>query len=164
MTAVAQEILGLATDAGFLGLDEDHVDVEWFDAGKPRLHLVSERGLEIRTSLPRGSFLAQGSVLRAQGGRMVVVRRKPARACRVTFDESAPGQATREEAALVAHAAGNQHVPIDPCAGELRMPVLTSDEVMAKALGSLGLTTASFSFEMLALFLHRPPSGTGHAP
>ena len=164
MTAVTARILGRATDAGFLGLEEDHVDVEWFDAGKPRLRLFSESGTEVRTMLPRGSFLAQGSVLLAQDDRMVVVRRKPAPACRVAFDDNAPAQSTREEAALVAHAAGNQHIPIDPYAGELRMPVLTSDAVMAKTLGSLGLKTASFSFGMLPLFLFRPPSGTGHAP
>lgn len=164
MTRSAETVLGSADDPAFAGAERDYVEVEWFDATKPRLRLTSESGLEIRTDLLRGSFLADGAVLRHDGGKIVVVRRKASPACRITFDAGAPAGEAFGEAALIGHAAGNQHLPIDASGGEIRIPVLTSESLVSQTLEALGLEAASYSFAELALFADHPPPGGGHGP
>jgi urease accessory protein len=62
-------------------------------------------------------------------------------------------------AALVGHAFGNQHVPVDVQGTVLRMPVTTSEEIARATVAALGLDGVAVSFADAA---HRPAAAHHH--
>ncbi|GAA4989955.1 urease accessory protein UreE [Kineococcus glutinatus] len=134
----ATAILGSTGDPAFSGLRVDPVTVPWGDAGKHRQRLRSREGREITLLLPRGSFLADGSVLGVDGGTVVAVERPPQDALVLQFADNT-GPAAVRRALLLGYALGNRHAPLEVSAEEVRTPLLTSPEVAERAFHDLGL-------------------------
>ncbi len=156
MTARVTELLGTIDERRFRELRRDYVDVAWFDARKSRQRVVSEGRIELELCLPAGAFISDGAVLWAGQDSVLVARREPARACRISFSASADPLTALREAAILGHALGNQHVPIEFDGEELLAPVLTSDAVMTETIERLGLATVEVHFGEERLFAHEP--------
>jgi urease accessory protein len=154
------EILGHRDDARFAGRQVDELPVTWAEAGRHRLRRMTASGRDAAIDLPRGAFLADGAVLGDDGDEIVVVVRMPEPA--LVVDLSAADDPVRS-AALIGHAFGNQHVPVDVLANVIRIPLTTSEEVARATLAGLHLHGLRISVEHVALGRSAPPHATGHA-
>lgn len=139
MSARSQRILGSVDDPSYAGRRRDVVWIGWADATRRRLRRTSRDGLDVAVDLPRGSFLADGAVLVDDGTTIVVVARTPTPTLVVTIDETLPVTERVRAAALVAHAFGNQHVPIEVDGTTLKVPLTTSAEIARATVAGLGL-------------------------
>lgn len=124
---VVTELLGTLGEAQYEGRQVERLPVTWAEAGRRKLRRASDAGTDVAVDLPSGSYLPDGAVLTDDGERVVAVSRTPERALRVRFDAGLPRAALVEQVALVVHAFGNQHVPVETVEGELHIPVTTSD-------------------------------------
>ena len=66
-----------------------------------------------------------------------------------------------EQALIVGHAFGNQHLPIEIARGEARFPLTTSEAIARMTVDALGLDGVTVAVADLALGRLRPLSG-GH--
>lgn len=114
---------------------------------KSRLRATSNLGTEVGVFLPRGTVLHDGDLLRAEDGRVVLVRAAPE-----------PVSVVRtQDALLFARACyhlGNRHVALQIALGELRYP---HDHVLDDMVRGLGL---SVSHEQAAF---EPEHGAYHS-
>jgi urease accessory protein len=157
-----ESILGRRDDPRFAGREVDELQVSWAEAGRRRLRRSTASGRDAAIDLPRGAFLADGAVLGDDGTRIVVVRRTPEPALVIGISESlAPDERVRR-AALLGHAFGNQHVPVDVEGAELRVPLTTSEAVARFTVEALALDGLTVRVEDVALARHTPLHGPGH--
>lgn len=160
---VVTEALGRLEEPRYEGRRVERLPVAWAEAGRRKLRRVSDAGTDVAVQLPAGSYLPDGAVLADDGERVIVVSRLPERAIRVRFDETLPHAALVENVALVVHAFGNQHVPVEAVEGELRIPVTTSDGIALDTVLGLHLDGVEAIVEDLPLGRLRPLSaGHGH--
>jgi urease accessory protein len=155
-------ILGQRDDPRFAGREVDELPVTWAEAGRRRLRRTTVSGDDAAIDVPRGSFLRDGAVLADDGERIVVVARTPEPALLIRLSDGLCGDERVRIAALVGHAFGNQHVPIDVEGSELRVPLTTSEVVARATIEALGLTGLSVSVESLALGCHAAMRGSAH--
>ena len=95
--------------------------------------------------------------------RIVVVIRPPEPALVIRIAPTTDHRTTLQMAALIGHAFGNQHVPLEVLGNEIRLPVTTSESVMRGTLEQLHLHDLSFDFESIRLGPRGPlTSGAGH--
>jgi urease accessory protein len=158
-----ESILGRRDDPRFAGREVDELPVRWAEAGRRRLRRSTASGRDAAIDLPRGAFLADGAVLGDDGTRIVVVRRTPEPALVIGISESLAADERIERAALLGHAFGNQHVPVDVEGAELRVPLTTSEAVARFTVEALGLDGLTLRVEDVALARHTPLHATGHA-
>lgn len=158
-----REILGREDEARFAVRQVEYVEVTWDEASKRRLRRMTDAGTDVAIDLPRGAYLADGSVLHDDGERIVVARRRLEQALLVRFDCTAPAEHLVEQALRLGHALGNQHVPMDIAGAEAQVPLTTSEEVARATLGALGLSTVRVTVAPAALGRERPlPVGHTH--
>jgi urease accessory protein len=158
-----ESILGRRDDPRFAGREVDELPVSWAEAGRRRLRRSTASGRDAAIDLPRGAFLADGAVLGDDGTRIVVVRRTPEPALVIGISGSLAPDERVEQAALLGHAFGNQHVPVDVEGAELRVPLTTSEAVARFTVEALGLEGLTLRVEDVALARHTPLHATGHA-
>jgi urease accessory protein len=143
MTTTITEIIGHADEKRFAGRSRDVVPVTAADAVKARLRRASEAGEDLAIQLERGSFLFDGAVLHDDGERLIVIERALEQVLVVSLDPALARADAIRAAALVAHAFGNQHVPVEVVDATIRVPVTTSPDVARATVERLGLIGVS---------------------
>jgi urease accessory protein len=159
----AEAILGDRNDPHFAGREVDELPVTWAEAGRRRLRRGTRSGQDTAIDLPRGVFLADGAVLHDDGATIVAVRRVPEPALVIRISEHLEPDERVRQAALLGHAFGNQHVPVDVEGAELRVPLTTSEAVARFTVEALGLSGLTVSVEDVTLARRAPLHATGHA-
>ena len=157
-----ETILGQRDDARFAGRAVDELRVTWAEAGRRRLRRVTASGRDVAVDLPRGAFLADGAVLDDDGTRIVAVARTREPALVIRISEELPADERVHCAAVLGHAFGNQHVPVDVEGGDLRVPLTTSEAVARSTVEALALSGVTVSVEIVALARRTPLHATGH--
>lgn len=157
----AEAILGTIDDLRFSGRRRHHVDIGWGDAGKHRQIAISDTGIEVRITLPRGAFLADGAVIADDGTDVVVVRRPLEPAITVRFGDNT-GITGARQLMLLGYVLGNQHAPIDVGDFALAAPLFTSAEAARALLAELGIAGDVTAVAMAATGWSRT-SGGHHA-
>lgn len=159
-------ILGRRDEPRFAGREVDELPVTWAEAGRRRLRRATASGRDAAIDLQRGTFLADGAVLADDGMRIVVVARTLEPALVIRISEALDPDERVRHAALLGHAFGNQHVPVDVDGAELRVPLTTSEAVARFTVEALGLDGLTVSVEDVALARRSPlhATGHGHAP
>lgn len=155
-------ILGDRDDARFAGRTVDELPVTWAEAGRHRLRRATAGGLDVAVDLPRGAFLADGAVLADDGGTIVAVARAPEPALVIRLATALDDAARLRAAALIGHAFGNQHVPVDVEGDAIRVPLTTSEEVARATLTGLHLHGVELTVEPVALARRSPLHAAGH--
>lgn len=155
-------ILGRRDEARFAGRVVDELPVTWAEAGRRRLRRTTTAGDDAAVDLPRGAFLADGAVLADDGTRIVVVARTPEPALVIRLSDELGIDERVERAALLGHAFGNQHVPVDVEGAALRVPLTTSEAVARFTIEALGLSGLAVTVEDVALARWTPLHATGH--
>jgi urease accessory protein len=155
-----EAILGQRDDARFAGRRVDELPVTWAEAGRHRLRRQTAGGRDTAVDLPRGAFLADGAVLADDGDEIIVVARTPEPA--LVIDLSGAEDPLRS-AALIGHAFGNQHVPVDVEGSTIRVPLTTSEDIARATLAGLHLHGLRVSVEQVALGRASPLHATGHS-
>ena len=159
---LVRAILGRQQEPRFAGRRVECVEVAWDEASKRRLRRATDAGTDVAVDLPRGTYLADGSVLHDDGERIVVARRRAERALVVRFDRSASPEQLVEQALRLGHAFGNQHVPVEIEGAEAHVPLTTSEEVARATVEALGLSAVRIAVAPVALGRERPLTA-GHA-
>jgi urease accessory protein len=132
------QILGTLSDERFLGRTVDPVLVAWGDATKHQQRLRTNGGREIAVRLPRGTFLAVGTVLWDDGTTVVSVGRPLEEAIVVDFADNTGPDAVRR-ALLLGYLLGNQHAPLEVSAERIKTPLMTGAETAEQTLRNLHL-------------------------
>jgi urease accessory protein len=151
-----RSILGRADEARFAPRRVERLMMTSAEASKRRLRARTEAGSDIAIDLPRGTYVEDGVVLLDDGERIVVAVRKPEEGIVIRFARALEHGELVRQAALVGHAFGNQHVPIEVVDGEVRVPITTSREIAASTLERLELDGAAVTFTPVAFGRHRP--------
>lgn len=159
---VVGRLLGSADEPRFAGRRSEFLSVAWAEAGRRKLRRATDAGTDVAVDLPSGGYLADGAVLDDDGARIVVVARPAERALRVRFASTPSHADLVTRVAHVAHAFGNQHVPVDVVDGEVRVPVTTSESVALDTVRGLRLDGVEATVDDLRLGRWRPLSA-GHA-
>jgi urease accessory protein len=159
---LATEIVGDAEDAKYEGRRVESLVVSASEATRPRLRLSTNEGTDVAIHLERGAFLRDGAVVHDDGERIVVVERARERVMVIEFDPSPDRAETVRCVALVAHAFGNQHVPIELDADRVCVPVTTSEDVARATVERLTLSGLRIRFEDRRLARFEPLGPGGH--
>lgn len=163
MTLFVREILGHGDDPRFVGRRRDPLGVDSEEAGRRRLRRATAQGTSVAIDLPRGSFLRQSAVLHDDGERIIVVERSPEPALVVRLDPALPCQLLLEQAARVAHWAGNQHLLVEAAGYEIRVRIATTPELMLQSARALGLHGVQLTVDRVAFAVeHAPSHPRGH--
>lgn len=154
---IVDRVLGHATAPRFSGKPVDRVTIAAADAGRRRLRVRSAGGVDVAIDLPRGGWLADGSVLHEDaGGALIVVVRPPELVMVVEVGRLAPQAAFR-----IGHALGNRHSPSDWHGDEIVVPVTDTQELTARPLLALGLDDLVLRFEQRPFAAAEPPTCAG---
>jgi urease accessory protein len=159
---IARKIIGKVGDKMFAGRGVDWIDVPSFEATKRIMRCKTESGTEISIELPRGSYLSDGAVVADTGDVIIAIRRQPEDALVIRFDSTTDTEMLVEDVAKVAHAFGNQHIPMEVHGLEIRVPITTSQSVMEHTLEHIGLRVAEASFTKVSFALEEPQGGSHH--
>lgn len=161
---LACEILGTVDEPRFANRRAERLSVRWSEASRSRLRRETEAGTDVAIDVPRGSYLAEGAVLHDDDQRLIVVDRPPEPTLRVRVDPNLPPETLVRHVALVAHAFGNQHVPLEVEGGEIRVPITTSEALARETVSNLDLPGASTTADLVPLGRKSPLTrGERHA-
>jgi len=149
-------IVGRADEDRFAARRIERLPLTSGDASKRRLRARTDAGSDVAIDLPRGTYVEDGAVLVDDGERIVVAVRKPEEGALIRFAPSLGYGELVRQAALIGHAFGNQHVPIEVVDGEVRIPITTSREIAAATLERLELDGATITFASVVFGLSRP--------
>jgi urease accessory protein len=152
-------ILGHRDDERFAGRRVDGLPVSWAEAGRHRLRRATAGGSDVAVDLPRGAFLEDGAVLDDDGVTIVAVVRAEEPA--LVVDLARVHDPIRA-AALIGHAFGNQHVPVDIEGTTIRVPLTTSEQVARATLDDLHLQHLQVTVEAVALGRRTPLHASRH--
>ncbi len=130
---------GHRDDLRYAGRAIDLVPVSWAEASRRRLRRWSRAGVDVAIDVPRGVYLADGAVLDDDGARIIAIERTPTGALVLTLPAGAPAATLIRAAALIGHAFGNQHVPLDVEGETIRVPLTTSEPVARATVAALGI-------------------------
>lgn len=133
------------------------------DACKHRLVCRTDTGRDILITLERGSYLAHNTILFKGESRIIIVEREPEEAALVQLSNKLPVTKLIAQAVQLAHAFGNQHVPLEINRQELRIPVLTSRDVVSRTIVKLDLSDSDIAvrFCKVRLGMDAPLLGSG---
>jgi urease accessory protein len=149
-------ILGRADEARFSARRVERLMLTSGDASKRRLRRQTDAGSNVAIDLPRGTYVEDGAVLVDDGERIVVAVRQPEDGALIRLAVSLDHEELVRQAAIIGHAFGNQHVPIEVVDGEVRIPITTSREIAAATLERLELDGATITFASVVFGLSRP--------
>jgi urease accessory protein len=158
VTLLVREILGHGDDPRFIGRRRELLGVRSEEAQRRRLRGATAEGTSVAVDLPRGSFLRQNAVLHDDGERIIVVERSPEPALVVRLEASLPCQLLLEQAARVAHWAGNQHLLVEAAGYEIRVRIATTPEHMLQSARALALHGAQLAVANVPFALEHAPS------
>jgi len=153
---LATSILGRADEDRFASRRVERLMMTSADASKKRLRGETDAGSDVAIDLPRGTYIEDGAVLVDDGDRIIVAVRVPEEGAVIRLASSLERRELVRQAALIGHAFGNQHVPIEVVDGEVRIPIMTSREIVAATLNRLELDGATVSFVAVAFGRSRP--------
>lgn len=156
MTLRSTAVLGLVHEQRFAGKSVERVAINSADATKRRLRCRTDAGSDVAIDVPRGTYLEDGAVLVEDGERIVVVVREPEEALVIRLSATLGRAELVRQAALIGHAFGNQHVPVEVVGGALLVPITTSRAIAAATLGRLELPGVESSIDLVALARTRP--------
>lgn len=159
---LVDSILGRADEPRFAAREVEHFHLTSADASKRRLRGRTDAGSDVAIDLPRGSYVEDGAVLVDDGERIVVAVRQPEEALVIKFSPSLDEAELVRHAALVGHAFGNQHVPVEVANGEIYVPITTSPEIAATTVERLDLQGVSLSVARVRLGRSRPLAAPHH--
>lgn len=152
------QIFGCADAPEFAGREVDRVGIASADAGRRRMRLRSESGLDVGIDLPRQSWLFHGAVLHDDGARVLIVVRHPEPVMVITLAEL-----TSEAAFRIGHALGNRHSQSEFRGEEIIVPVTDTAELTARPLLALGIPGMAVRFEHRQFAADAPPTCAGAA-
>ena len=141
----------------------DFIDISWAEAGKRLLRRRTKGGLDFAIALENSQYLFHGAILFNNDEQTVVVSRPEEPALIIDFGHSHSVEDVIQQAARIGHAFGNQHVPIEVDGCSILVPVLTSEDVMARTVRDLKLGELSLRFDTVRLGASRPLLMSGHA-
>jgi urease accessory protein len=156
VTVYATTVLGGVGDPRFGGRRVVAVPVAWDEASRRRLRRTAADGTDVAIELAGGGYLADGAVLDDDGERVIAVVRPPERALVIALDLGAAPTTLVEQALLIGHAFGNQHVPVELAGSEVRVPLTTSETVARRTVDALGLDGIVVAVRDVTLGLRRP--------
>jgi len=161
MTRIARGIVGDAAEPRFAGRRVERLAVDAARAGRRLLRGRTDAGSDVTLEVPRGTYLRHGAVVSDDGESIVVIERiaEPVLVVRST---AASCDARVAAAARVAHALGNQHVPIEVLGAEIRAPITTTAELAAAAVRRLEVDQVVVTVETLRLACDRPLTAPAH--
>jgi urease accessory protein len=134
----------------------DFIDVPWAEASKRRLRRRTKGGLDFAVSMEQSQYLFHGAVLFSNEDHTIVVSRPEERALVVDLGQTSPIPNIVRQAALIGHAFGNQHIPIEIDGCRILVPMLSSEGLMAKTIVELGLGELILRFDHVRLGAIRP--------
>ena len=140
----------------------DFIDVPWAEAAKRLLRRRTKGGLDFALSMQHSQYLFHGAVLYNDEDHTVVVRRPEELALIVDLSQTSSVPDIVRQAALIGHAFGNQHVPVEGDGCCILMPMLSSEDLMTKTVRDLKLGELSLRFDRVRLGASRPLFMTGH--
>jgi urease accessory protein len=152
---------------GFVGSVEDatgtldFIDVPWAEAAKRLLRRRTKGGLDFALSMQHSQYLFHGAVLYNDEDHTVVVSRPEELALIVDLSQTSSVPDIVRQAALIGHAFGNQHVPVEVDGCCILMPMLSSEDLMTKTVSDLKLGELSLRFDRVRLGASRPLLMTG---
>ena len=155
-------ILGRVDDPRFALRTVERLHMTSADASKRRLRGRTDAGSDVAIDLPRGTYVEDGAVLVDDGERIIVAVRSPEDGAVIRLAPSLGHAELVRQAALIGHAFGNQHVPIEVVDGEFWVPITTSREIAAATLERLELDGAEVTFAPVPFGRYRPLQNSGH--
>ena len=158
MTLLVRQILGHVDDTGFVGRRRNCLAVASDEARRRRFRAATQEGAEVALDLARGSFLFDGAVLHDDGEVVVVVERALEPALVVRLDLTLPPETLIEQAARVAHWAGNQHLLVETDHDAIRVRVATTPALTLEAARAMDLPGAQIETGEVAFAREQPPA------
>lgn len=155
---IVNHILGHAEAPQFIDRQRDSIAILSADAGRRRIRVRSEQGVDVGIDLPRQSWLYDGAVLHDDGERILVVVRPPEPVMVIVL-----ANMTAEAAFRVGHALGNRHSPSEWHGNEIVVPVTDTPELTARPVLALGLPGLVLRFEERPFAAEAPPTCAGAA-
>ena len=140
----------------------DFIDVPWADAAKRLLRRRTNGGHDFALSMQHSQYLFHGAVLVNNEDHTVVVRRPKELALIVDLSQTGSLSDVVRQAALIGHAFGNQHVPVEVDGRCILVPMLSSESLMMKTVRDLELGGLALRFDHVRLGASRPLFVTGH--
>lgn len=141
----------------------DFVEVPWSDAGKRRIRRNTIAGLDFALSMERSQYLFHGAVLFSDDSRVIAVSRPEEPALIIDLCQADQGMGNVRQAALIGHAFGNQHVPIEINETSIIVPMLSSEQLMLKTVHDLKLGEVGLRFSHVRLGASEPLCMTSHS-
>src|SRR5690606_18625447 len=136
----------------------DYLGILTADAGRRRVRVRSESGIDVGIDLPRQSWLYDGAVLHDDGTRILVVFRRPEPVMVIALAHMTPEAAFR-----IGHALGNRHSPSELHGNEIIVPVTDTPELASRPVLALGLPDLALRFEERPFAADVPPTCAGAA-
>lgn len=153
---VVNHILGRADASHFTGRERDGIAIPSADAGRRRIRVRSQHGVDVGVDLPRHSWLSDGAVLHDDGERILVVVRPPEPVMVIALAHLTPEAAFR-----IGHALGNRHSPSELHGNEIVVPVTDTAELASRPVLALGLPGLVLRFENRPFAAKAPPTCAG---
>ena len=160
---VVDEIIGDMEEERFAGRRAELLSVDSVEASKRRFRSRTDAGTDIAVDLERGSYLRDGAVLYDNGERIIAVEREPEEAMVVRLSGELEASNRLARAVRLAHAFGNQHVPLEIEGEEIRVPITTSREIAAETAREVGISDEELHFGKVRLGLNHPLLAQGHS-
>jgi urease accessory protein len=160
---ISNGIIGALDAVQRYGGTLDFLDVPWVDASRRRLRRRTKGGLDFALSMQHSQYLFHGAVLFDSEDHTVVVCRPEELALIVDLSQTSSVKDIVRQAALIGHAFGNQHVPVEVDGCSILVPMLSSEDVMTKTVRDLQFGELSLRFDYVRLGASGPLLMTGHA-
>ncbi len=137
----------------------ERVFVNSSDAVKHRLVARTDKGTDILIDIEPGNYLFDRALIVKTQSKLVYIERESEESVIIKLSRKIQYDEMMKQGALIAHAFGNQHVPIEVENNEIRVPVTTSQEVVRRTISRLNLVDAEISFNKIQLALNKPLLG-----
>lgn len=126
----------------------DRVHIPFHDAGRRRLRVTTEGGLNIGVDLADGTALQDGDVLVGEEGtdRLIVIEVAPSEAMALTVSADVPPAELFEFGVKLGHMLGNQHWPITIRDNVVYAPLTIDHKVMETVVKTHGFEGIDFKF------------------
>lgn len=148
---VSDAIVGHVDEPRFSGRTLDRLPVTSRDAERRRLHSATESGREVRIDFAEPLFLSHGAVIWDDGTVAITIDRVPEQALVIRLAAGRRVEEIAAEAVRVGHALGNQHLPIEVEALEIRVPITTSPGLALELGRAAAPASASVALESVRL-------------
>lgn len=159
---VSTEIVGCFNEGHHTSGTVDFIEIPWAEAGKRLLRRRTKGGIDFAISLEHSQYLFHRAILLITDEQTVVVSRPKEPALVIDFTQRRSVEDVIQQAALIGHAFGNQHMPIEVDGSSILVPMLTSEDVMTRTVRDLKLGELSLRFDNVRLGASRPLMMTGH--